>query len=74
MTKDQMITGGMNDRPRQDTIAQSGAGIPDDSSRPIEADDATIGRVREDLSGGSARERLEEEVQEEIEKPQRGTA
>lgn len=74
MTKDQMITGGMNDRPRQDTIAQSGAGIPDDSSRPIETDDATIGRVREDLSVGSARERLKEEVQEEIEKPQRGTA
>lgn len=74
MTKDQKITGGMNDRPQKDTIAQSGAGIPDDSSRPIEADDATIGRVGETLSHGNARERLKDEVRQEIEKPQRGSA
>ena len=74
MTKNQKISGGMNDRPQHDPMDQSGAGFPDDSSRPIEADDATIGRVREDLSGGSARERLKEEVLEEFEKPQRGSA
>lgn len=74
MTKDQKITEGMNDRPRNETIGQSGAGIPDDSGRPVEADDATIGRVGETLSDGNARERLKDEVRQEIEMPQRGSA
>ncbi|HEX2146697.1 MAG TPA: hypothetical protein VHG11_03490 [Pseudorhizobium sp.] len=74
MDNDKKITNGANDRPRNETIAQSGAGIPDDSSRPLEADDAEVDRVRDNLSGGSARQQLKDEVQEQIEKPQRGSA
>ncbi|MCJ8517972.1 uncharacterized protein with von Willebrand factor type A (vWA) domain [Pseudorhizobium tarimense] len=74
MDNDKKITNGANDRPRNETIAQSGAGIPDDSSRPLEADDAEVDRVRDNLSGRSPRQQLKEEVREEIEKPQRGSA
>ena len=74
MDDDRKITNGANDRPRNETIAQSGAGIPDDSSRPLEVDDAEVDRVRDTLSGRSPRQELKEEVREEIEKPQRGSA
>ena len=74
MNEDRKITEGMNDRSRDATVAQTGAGVPDDSGRPVEADDAQVERVRENLSGESPRRRLKEEVREEIEKPQRGSA
>ena len=45
------ITTGLNDRPRNETIAQTGAGIPDDTSRPLEVDEAEIARVRAKLLG-----------------------
>ncbi|WP_165422527.1 hypothetical protein [Rhizobium ruizarguesonis] len=41
------ITDGLNDRPKGSTIAQSGPGLPDDSSRPIEATDQEAERVGE---------------------------
>lgn len=73
MDDDKKITTGMNDRPRNDTIAQTGAGIPDDSGGTVGLDDAEA-----DSSGREAsdapREQLEREVKEEIEKPQRGSA
>ena len=31
------ITNGLNDRPRDETVAQSGEGLPDDSGKPIDA-------------------------------------
>jgi hypothetical protein len=49
MTKDEKITDGLNDRSRNDTIAQSGAGIPDDSGTPIAVDDDAVARAREAL-------------------------
>lgn len=38
---------GPNSRPRNDTIGQSGAGIPDDSSRPVEIDEAEAKRIED---------------------------
>ncbi len=49
MNKDTKITDGLNDRPRNDTIGQSGPGIPDDSSEPVSVDDAAIERARDSL-------------------------
>jgi hypothetical protein len=43
------ITNGPNDRPRDETIAQSGPGFPDDSGTPIEASDEEVERVRAKL-------------------------
>lgn len=47
----QKITTGPNDRPRNETIAQTGAGVPDDTSRPVEVDEAEVARVRAKLLG-----------------------
>jgi hypothetical protein len=49
MNKDEKITDGLNDRPRNDTIGQSGPGIPDDSSEPVSVDDAAVERARQSL-------------------------
>lgn len=73
MDKDQKITDGMNDRPRNDTIGQSGPGIPDDSSRPVDLDEEAVDRARSNLAG-NPRADLKREVEEQIEKPQRGSA
>ena len=54
------ITTGLNDRPR-------------DSSSPIGVSEQQIERARDQLVG-SNRETLKKEVQEQIEKPQRGSA
>lgn len=62
------ITTGSNE-----TIAQTGDGIPDDSSAPVEVDDGEVERVRQKLEG-NAREKLMDEVREEIELPQKGSA
>lgn len=43
------ITTGANDRPRNETIGQTGDGFPDDSGQPLEVDPAEIERVREKL-------------------------
>ena len=52
MAQEPKITTGANDRPRNETIGQTGGGAPDDSSRPVEADDAQIKAVRDRLFGG----------------------
>lgn len=43
------ITTGTNDRPKHETIAQSGAGLPDDSGSIIEVNDAEVAAVRAKL-------------------------
>jgi hypothetical protein len=43
------ITTGLNDRPRDETISQTGAGLPDDSSDPVEIDEAEAARIAEKL-------------------------
>ncbi|MFD2649460.1 hypothetical protein ACFSX5_16870 [Devosia albogilva] len=67
------ITTGNNDRPKNETIAQTGDGIPDDSSAPVDVDDAEVERVRQKLEG-DGREKLMQEVEEDIELPQKGSA
>jgi hypothetical protein len=67
------FTTGMNDRPKDSTIAQSGPGLPDDSGAPIETSDEEVERVRSKFEN-DARATLEAEIEEQIEKPQRGSA
>ncbi len=43
------ITTGLNDRPLNHTIAQTGDGLPDDSGQPVEVDPAEVERVRAKL-------------------------
>lgn len=72
MTKSK-ITTGLNDRPKGETISQTGQGLPDDSSTPFSVDEAEIARVRDKLMNNS-RKALKEEVEEEIDLPQKGSA
>lgn len=68
------ITGGLNDQPKDAaTIGQSGPGLPDDSSQPIEATDEEVARVRAKLQD-DGREKVKKEIDEQVEKPQRGSA
>jgi len=52
MDKKPKITTGANDRPRDETISQTGEGLPDDTSRPVDVDDATVERVRRQFQSG----------------------
>jgi hypothetical protein len=45
------ITTGLNDRPVDATIAQSGPGLPDDSGIPVEATEEEVLRIRAKLEG-----------------------
>ena len=45
------ITTGLNDRPLDETIGQTGGGLPDDSGRSLETDEEQVERARESLSG-----------------------
>jgi hypothetical protein len=56
MAQTPKITTGPNDRPRDESIAQTGAGLPDDSSSPVGIDDATVERVRQQLQSGTTRQ------------------
>jgi len=67
------ITTGNNDRPKNETIAQTGGGIPDDSSAPVDVDDTEVERVRQKLEG-NARDKLMQDVKDDIELPQKGSA
>lgn len=44
------ISNGSNDRPVNETIAQTGGGLPDDSSKPVDISDAEGDRVRSKLT------------------------
>jgi hypothetical protein len=67
------ITTGLNDRPKDSTIAQSGAGLPDDSGAAIETSDEEVERIHSKFED-DARAKLKAEIEEQIEKPQRGSA
>ena len=45
------ISIGMNTRARNESIGQTAAGLPNDSSQPIEVDEAEIERITEKLLG-----------------------
>jgi hypothetical protein len=51
MARTAKITTGPNDRPRDETIAQSGGGLPDDSSAAVDVNQNRIARIREKLQG-----------------------
>ncbi|WP_368517283.1 hypothetical protein [Rhizobium sp.] len=70
MTK---ITDGANDRPKDETIAQSGGGLPDGSGAPIEASDEEIGRLRAKL-GANERQSEKEDLERQPERPKHRTA
>lgn len=40
---------GTNSRPRDTTIGQTGEGIPDDSGRPVQVDEAEAKRIEEKI-------------------------
>lgn len=67
------ITDGLNDRPKDITIGQSGPGLPDDSSQPIEVTDEEVERVRAKLENDT-RAKVKKEIDEQVEQPQRGSA
>jgi hypothetical protein len=52
MAQKPKITTGPNDRPLNETIAQSGGGLPDDSGSPVDVEESAIKRVRRQLQGG----------------------
>ena len=68
------ITDGANDRPKNETIAQSGAGAPDDVGAPVEVSDEEVERVRQKLLGEKAQDSLKKEVNEATDLPQKGSA
>jgi hypothetical protein len=67
------ITDGVNDRSRDDTIAQTGNGIPDDSGNAVEASDEEIARVRSKL-GADAPKDAKDGLEKQLERPKHGTA
>ncbi|RFB85832.1 hypothetical protein B5K11_29545 [Rhizobium leguminosarum bv. trifolii] len=71
MEKRAKISTGTNDRPTNETIAQSGPGIPDDSGPLVEPTEAEIERVKASLLRGRRNE-LKEELDEQTDLPQRG--
>ncbi|HZY67067.1 MAG TPA: hypothetical protein VFE52_00680 [Devosia sp.] len=46
---DPKISTGPNDRPKDETIAQTGAGLPDDSGHPVEVDEQEAARIEENI-------------------------
>jgi hypothetical protein len=54
MTPRRKITTGLNDRPLDESIGQTGDGLPDDSGRSLETDDRQIERARASLTGRRA--------------------
>lgn len=68
------ITNGANDRPTNETIAQTGEALPDDAGSAVDISDDEVARIRNKLTGGSAHDRLMEQVNEEIDLPQKGSA
>ncbi|HEV7346255.1 MAG TPA: hypothetical protein VGN60_11555 [Devosia sp.] len=50
MTKSKPV-GGANDRPKDVSIAQTGEGLPDDSSEPVDVDDEEANRFGQIIRG-----------------------
>lgn len=70
------ITAGLNDAPKDATIAQSGPGLPDVSSQPIEAAEEEALRIRSKLEGAEQTDRKEDAgaLAKEFARPKHGTA
>ncbi len=66
------VTNGLNDRPKDETITQSGEGLPDDSGKPIDVADDEIARVKEKLET-DARSKLKKGLEQDIDRTQRGS-
>ncbi len=49
MAENEKLTTGANDRPKDEPIAQTASGLPDDSSSPVEVDDETVEKMRQKL-------------------------
>jgi len=62
---DRKLTDGLNDRPKDAPVGQTGEGLPDDSSRPVDVDDRTIDAVRKKLKNDPREDLLKEVKQEE---------
>jgi hypothetical protein len=73
MTK---ITTGLNDAPEEATIAQSGPGLPDDSSQPVEATEGEALRIQSKLEGTDQEDRKAEadDLGKQLASPKHGTA
>jgi hypothetical protein len=46
---------GPNARPKDETIAPTGQGLPNDSSRPVEIDEREVDEVAKKLNSGDVR-------------------
>jgi hypothetical protein len=74
------LTQGLNDRPKGETIAQTGAGLPDDTSRAPDINDEEAARIEQKIRAMGTkgaeqnRQALESEVQQDIELPLKGSA
>jgi len=66
------ISTGANDRPRNETIGQTGEGLPDDSARSLGTDEREIDCTREKLQA-DAREKLKKDLKKQTELPQKGS-
>jgi hypothetical protein len=51
MAQTPKITTGANDRARDETIGQTGAGLPDDSGEAVTVDEAEAARIQDMLTG-----------------------
>ncbi len=51
------ISTGPNSRPRNESIAQTAPGQPDDTSSPVNVDDAEVERIREKLTKGRPKDK-----------------
>jgi hypothetical protein len=43
------ISDGQSGRPRDETIAQTGRGLPNDTGRPVEVDEAEAARIEQKI-------------------------
>ena len=74
------LTQGPNDRPKDATIAHTGAGVPDDTGKPLDIDDDEAARIEQNIRDfgepdpGEAERKLKREVQQDIELPLKGSA
>ena len=74
------LTQGANDRPKDATIAHTGAGAPEDTGKPLDIDDDEAARIEQNIRDfgepdpGEAEKKLKREVQQDIELPLKGSA
>lgn len=52
LSQEPPISNGQSGRPRDETIAQTGPGLPNDTGRPVEIDEDEARRIEEKLRAG----------------------